>query len=239
MQMYSRLRHKHRIKGKVIFTPDYISQELFSVVKKPIEQEVIAFEEKGIRPIIFDPCVGQGSLLLPFKKYFGDRVETLGIDVVDYEGRQGCDSFLKKDWLSVSFKDVDFSRVIFSCIHPPFADFQEMPDYENAQWKAKVNLHNRSNGFLPEIFFQRLIDFQRVPKAVLIGSMGFRLNQRMVSRRRKKFMADLDNKITGIISYPLDAFPGTSYHVEGLIWNLLGVEPHVWGARQDTTEKLF
>ena len=55
-------------KVATIFTPDYVSEFLYFLLKKHIPR----------RGSIVDPCVGRGSLLEPWKK---DGYDVLGIDI--------------------------------------------------------------------------------------------------------------------------------------------------------------
>lgn len=214
-----------------MFAPDFVAQEIFEIVKDEVTKHIDDFAGK---PIILDPCVGQGALLKPFKKYFGDAIETVGIDIVDYEGRE-CDTFIQADWLSTTKQKLDFDRVLFTCLFPPFSDMKTNPDYMKQDILGRVNFKNKYNSFLPDIFFSHLLEYIEKPMAYIITPMGFRLNQRTVSHRRNKYIRDTVNIITGIVSYPIDVFPETLYHSEALIWNVPGIPAHTWGAQSDKT----
>ena len=228
----SRFRHKNKLRGKIVFTPDFVAQEIFEIVQDEVEKAVNSFS--GGKPIILDPCVGQGALLKPFKKYFGDKIETVGIDIADYEGRE-CDVFIQDNWLNIIRQKLDFNRVIFTCLFPPFSDMQENPDYTRQDVLGRVNFKNKRNAFLPDIFFSHLLQYIEKPMVYIITPMGFRLNQRTVSHRRNKYIKDNMNSITGIVSYPIDIFPETLYHAEALIWNVPDIPAHTCGAKTDKT----
>ncbi len=55
--------------------------------------------------------------------------------------------------------------------------------------------------------------------------MGFRLNQRKISKRWK-WLRDNCPPITSIISLPLDIFDNVQFHSEILIFNVPKLKPH-------------
>jgi hypothetical protein len=60
---------------------------------------------------------------------------------------------------------------------------------------------------------------------ILITPMGFRLNQRINSKRWRKMRDDYP-PITSIISLPLDIFEDTLFHCEILCFNCYRLLPH-------------
>ena len=72
-------------KKATVFTPDYVSEFLYEILHTHIKKN---------SGIIIDPCVGQGSLLKPWKK---DGYEVRGIDIE----RQGFPNTVVKNYLDV------------------------------------------------------------------------------------------------------------------------------------------
>ena len=135
---------------------------------------------------VFDPCVGGGNLLKPFK----DRAKIRGIDI-----KQGTD-FLKT---------IEPIREELTLCNPPF----------NLGVGRKLG---------SEIFLEHIVKLGG-KKIVLFVPMGFRLNQRIKSRRWK-WLRDKMPQITSIISLPLDIFKGVQFHSEVLIFNAPELKPH-------------
>jgi len=71
----------------------------------------------------------------------------------------------------------------------------------------------------PEVFLRKIIDlFGPDIPVVLFVPMGFRLNQRLRSARWQ-WLRDAGPALTGIISLPLDLFPGVEFHNEIVVFN--------------------
>lgn len=79
---------------------------------------------------------------------------------------------------------------------------------------------------LPEAFMDKILDVvgSNTP-IILITPMGFRLNCRKKSKRRKKLI-DKYPPISSIISLPLDIFEGVLFHTEILCFNCPWLKPH-------------
>ena len=233
------LRHKNKVKGKVIFTPDFIATELFEVMADSLDRLILAKLAHNIKPIILDTCVGMGALLKPFKKKYGDTIETVGVDVMDYPDRQHCDVFLQKNWLDVRRTEIDFDRVAFCCQFPPFSDFRGLSELEGEWIKGPSRPADKRNSFIPDLFLSRLEFLKPGLPGYVVTPMGFRLNQRGVSRRRLKYADSLTAIITGIVSLPMDVFEDTQFHCEVLYFNTPGMPPHTWGGDGEKNPRIF
>lgn len=77
----------------------------------------------------------------------------------------------------------------------------------------------------PERFLRKCYElFPGVP-VVLFALHGFRLNQRVQSKRRNWL---LDKPIDSIMSLTVDAFQRANIHVEVLCFNLRCLQAHYW-----------
>lgn len=75
-----------------------------------------------------------------------------------------------------------------------------------------------------EQFLRRIVDLWPGCKIALFCPMGFRLNQREKSERRR-WLRDEGPPITSIVALPLDAFV-TRFHIEIVIFNAPELKPH-------------
>lgn len=75
------------------------------------------------------------------------------------------------------------------------------------------------------VFFGRIVELWPTAKIVLFVPMGFRLNQRLVSKRWR-WLRDSAPAITSIISLPLNIFEGVEFHAEILVFNAPELEAH-------------
>ena len=100
--MYNVARNNFYENGKnsTIMTPEPVSQFLFDLVKNKIDRN----------GVIFDPCVGQGSLLKPF---VADGFETIGIDIEP----QGFPNTIKRNFIAVN--KGDYQRPSLVIVNPP------------------------------------------------------------------------------------------------------------------------
>tara|TARA_R110000787_G_scaffold86788_1_gene184965 strand:- start:4200 stop:4742 length:543 start_codon:yes stop_codon:yes gene_type:complete len=130
----------------------------------------------------------------------GDRrlTELFDCDVINYEIKEG------KDFLKETNK-IDCDLVI---MNPPF------------------NLGGSGRKLSVEVFMDKVLSLvdNQIP-IILITPMGFRLNQRIKSKRWKK-IRDTYPPITSIISLPLDIFENTLFHCEILCFNCNELNPH-------------
>lgn len=192
--------YKHQKKA-TIFTPEYVSEFLYFLVHKYINK-------KGI---VLDPCVGQGSLLKPFKR---NGFSVLGIDVEN----QGFPRTIVKNYLEVQSGEIK-NKVSLVIMNPPF----------NIDEKTKKYIQENYGGrpLLPEVWFSKAIElFGRNVPIIMFTPYGFRLNQSDTSKRWQKFMTKEYPEITSIISLPKDVFDGILFHSEVLIFNLPQLKGH-------------
>ena len=170
--------------------------------------------------VLLDPACGSGNLLKPFKERSHKNIETFGIDIKTDINMSGIDTFFKENFLSLKDKSI-FKDVDFIICNPPFNNTEE-----NKEWMKK---NKKGKALLPELFLEKMIDIfgediHMIP-IVLFVPMGFRLNQRIKSKRWRK-IRDQHPVITSIISLPLDIFPNVEFHNEILIYNARWLDAH-------------
>lgn len=188
-------------KTATVFTPSHVSEFLFELLHPHIQK-------KGT---IVDPCVGQGSLLHPWKRN-GFRV--LGIDIE----AQGFPKTLVKNYLALERDEVK-QRVSLVIMNPPFNI--------DRKTKAYIQEHYGGRPLLPEVWLRKAVElFGPDVPIVMFTPYGFRLNQTIHSARWQKFMEREYPPITSIISLPKDVFPGVLFHSEVLIFNLPELQGH-------------
>ena len=192
--------YKHQKKA-TIFTPDYVSEFLYSLIHKHINKT----------GLVLDPCVGQGSLLKPFKR---NGFNVLGIDIEN----QGFPKTIVKNYLEVKKGEIK-KKVSLVIMNPPF----------NIDGKTKKYIQENYGGrpLLPEVWFSKAIELfgHNVP-IVMFTPYGFRLNQSDTSKRWQKFITKEYPEITSIVSLPKDVFDGILFHSEVLIFNLPQLKGH-------------
>ena len=129
----------------------------------------------------------------------GDKrlTELFNCEIINYEIKEGKD-FLKEE----KFIDCDF--VI---MNPPF----------NIGSGRKLSV---------DVFMDKVLSLvdNEIP-IIMICPMGFRLNQRIKSKRWRK-IRDNYPEISSIISLPLDIFDDTLYHSEIICFNCDRFNPH-------------
>jgi len=193
--------YKHQ-KNATIFTPPFVSEFLFDILHDHIKQS---------SGVIIDPCVGQGSLLSPWKK---NGYDVMGIDIE----HQGFANTKVKNYLEVQRGEI-VKPVSMVIMNPPF----------NIDAKTKQYIHDNYGGrpLLPEVWFAKAIELfgPKVP-IVMFTPYGFRLNQTENSKRWMKFINDEYPPITSIVSLPKDVFENILFHSEVLIFNLPNLAGH-------------
>jgi len=187
-------------KKATVYTPPYVSDFLFSILHKHIPR-------KGL---VFDPCVGEGALLKPWKK---DGYRTAGVDIED----QGFPKTMVKNYLEVTKGEIEKPALII--MNPPFNIDDKTKEY------IKENYGRRP--LLPEVWLQKALELfgKNVPIA-MFTPYGFRLNQTDESKRWKRFIDGEYPEITSIVSLPKDVFEGILFHSEVLIFNLPKLNGH-------------
>lgn len=152
--------------------------------------------------VVLDPAVGGGNLLIPFKER---GCFTQGIDVYPREG--AADLVLQ-------------------------ADFEDLMTWESTQPDLIVcnPPFNGASGrrLYPEVFLDKVLSlFGYDIPCILFTPMTFRLNQRICSKRYKKYR-DTGPEITTIIAGLIDMFSGIQFQSEILFFNIRGLSPHYW-----------
>lgn len=197
-------------KKATVFTPDYVSEFLFHLLSPHIEKQ---------DGVIFDPCVGRGSLLKPWVRQ-GFRVR--GVDIED----QGFPNTIVDNYLAIDPEKAgtDVSLVI---MNPPFNIDEKTKSYIAANYGGRP--------LLPEVWLQKAIElFGKNIPIVMFTPYGFRLNQTISSKRWQKFVQKEYPDITSIVSLPKDVFEGILFHSEVLIFNLPKLKGHYFLRNLDT-----
>lgn len=183
-------------KKATIYTPDYVSEFLFDLLKEYVEKN---------DGVIIDPCVGTGSLLKPWKQH---GYKTVGIDIEN----QGFPNTIVKNYLEVRPGELK-QKISMVIMNPPF----------NIDSKTKQYIKENYGGrpLLPEVWFQKAIElFGRDVPIVMFTPYGFRLNQTENSSRWKRFINEEYPEIRSIVSLPKDVYDDVLFHSEILVFNL-------------------
>ena len=187
-------------KPSTVYTPQKVSEFIFGIVGEKIDRS---------KPV-FDPCVGAGSLLKPFKEH-GFKV--IGVDIKE----QGFPGTKKQNYLEIKKKEYPEPSLVI--MNPPFNIDVETREY------IKKNYGGRP--LLPELWFQKAIElFGKDIPIILFSPYGLRLNQQLHSKRWEKFTSGEYPEISGIISLPKDVFENVLFHSEILIFNIKGIKGH-------------
>lgn len=187
-------------KNATIYTPEEVSNFLFKILNKNIKKKTF----------IFDPCVGEGSLLKPWSKA-GFCVK--GIDIK----YQGFKETLIKNYLIMTKDEIGQPDLVI--MNPPF----------NIDIKTKKIIKELYGGrpLLPEVWLRKTIDlFGKDVPIVMFTPYGFRLNQTKKSKRWQKFISKEYPNITSIVSLPKDIFENVLFHSEILIFNIDKLKSH-------------
>ena len=205
--------HKNK-KNNVVFTPNWLSLRIAKLCMYHALPKLFNVEYAH-KYVIFDPAVGTGQLL----KYFTeDYFCTYGCDIIDYKDRDFTDYFYQHSFLE---KDKFSFTPDLVVMNPPFNTYQLNKDY--------LKEHSMGKALLPEVFIDKVFSLWPRVKLVSIVPMGFRLNQRIKSSRWKKYSKlelSGEQRITSIMSIPLDTFSGVEFHVEVLFWNMYNMQAH-------------
>lgn len=204
-----------REKVATVFTPTYVSEFLFQILQPQVSPS---------SGIIFDPCVGRGSLLAPWQ-HQGYR--TVGVDIDD----QGFPKTIVRNYLELERKDIR-GEVGLVIMNPPFNI--------DRKTKAYIAKHYGGRPLLPEVWFSKAISLfgPRVPIA-MFTPYGFRLNQTEHSARWKRFVDHEYPPITSIVSLPKDVFPNVLFHSEVLIFNLPRLKGHYFVERMPAPSFIY
>ncbi len=187
-------------KNATVYTPKGVSKFLFQILHDKVDRA----------GTILDPCVGQGSLLTPFREA---GYQTVGIDIED----QGFPGTIVRDFLSFSIGEVANPALVIA--NPPFNIDEKT--------KALVAKTFGRRPLLPEVWLEKSIQLwgKDVP-LVLFAPYGLRLNQTTKSKRWVRFSHGFYPKIRSIVSLPKNIYDGVLFHSEVLIFNVDGLEGH-------------
>ncbi len=186
-------------KVATIYTPEKMSALLFEILSPQIRNG-----------LIFDPCVGQGSLLKP---WMNGGYSVLGVDIEE----QGFENTIVKNYLTVEKGELATPSLVI--MNPPFNIDDKTKDYIKATYGSRP--------LLPEIWLLKAIELfgKNIPMA-MFTPYGFRLNQTVNSKRWQRFQQGDYPEISSIISLPKDLFEGILFHSEVLIFNVKGLKGH-------------
>jgi len=189
-------------KKATIYTPDTISKFLFDTISPYVNKR---------DGVIFDPCVGSGSLLRPWQN---DSYDVLGIDI-EY---QGFKNTKVQNYLQMTKKDIK-ENIALVIMNPPFNIDKKTKEY--------IKQHYGGRPLLPEVWLQKALNLvDKNTPIVMFTPYGFRLNQTEHSTRWLRFYNQEYPEITSIISLPKDAFEGILFHSEVLCFNLPQLKGH-------------
>lgn len=202
-----------RQKKATIFTPDYVSDFLYAIFHSQISK----------RSLVIDPCVGQGSLLKPWKQ---NGYNVIGIDI-EY---QGFPKTIVRNYLEITKGEVSDLKPDLVIMNPPFNIDQKT--------KAYIRKHYGGRPLLPEVWLQKAIElFGSSVPIVMFTPYGFRLNQSQTSKRWQKFIEREYPEITTIISLPKDVFKNILFHSEVLAFNMPELKGHYFLQQQDVEKR--
>lgn len=154
------------------------------------------------KTLIFDPCIGTGALIEPWRD---TDISIMGMDVRDvletpvarfYQGRfEHCTSW-------------EFPKPDLVLCNPPFC--------------------NGGRQMFAEQFLRQIVRiWGRDQPTAMIVPHGFRLNLTAKSERYRWMLFE-GPQITSIVSLPHNVFPGVRFHTEILMFNIKGLRPHYW-----------
>jgi len=166
------------------------------------------------RKLIIDVGCGDGRLSERFEhKYW----TVLGIDIKKSR-KLKLKNFFKLDFLKMNVTCL-LSMGDYNCLlNPALVIFN--PPFNNKSTGKKL---------IPEMWIRKTFEIwgDKIP-LVSFAPMGFRLNQRIYSKRWRYFRDECKAEITSIISLPLNVFKNVEFHAEILIWNIPKLKAHYW-----------
>ena len=188
----------------VVYTPAKVSEFLFDILNKEVCKE----------STIFDPCVGGGSLIAPWKNVgYSCRF----FDITE-QGFTGTEIF---DYLLLTREDMDFTPDLV-LINPPFNTTEELR-------RTTRGMGFGGRPLIPEVFLQKTLEiFGRNIKIALFTPYGFRLNVDQNSKRLCKSLDGIYPEISSIVSLPKDIYEkeNVKFHSEILLFNTKKTKPH-------------
>ena len=205
--MYNVARNNfyRREKNATVYTPAAVSEFLFALVRDCIAPDAL----------VFDPCVGAGSLLQPFRRA-GFR--TFGMDIE----HQGFEPTLCGNYLAAERRDLSAflgGAPGLVLANPPFN--------LDAKTRQLAVAQGGRRPLLPEIWLQKTLAlFGRQQPLALFAPYGLRLNQTQTSARWQKFVRGVYPPIASIVALPKNVYPDILFHSEILLFNLRGLNAH-------------
>lgn len=187
-------------KNATIYTPSFVSEYIFNILNSVISKN----------KIIFDPCVGEGSLLKP---WLNNNYKTFGVDIE----KTNFPNTTIKNFIELEKNDLP-KNIGLVIMNPPF----------NLDNNIKQTITKKYGGkpLLPQVWLEKTIElFGKNIPIVLFTPYGLRLNLTASSKRWLKFLNEYPN-ITSIISLPKNVFENVLFHSEILIFNLKDIKPH-------------
>lgn len=189
-------------KSSTVYTPTEVSQYIYDILSPEIPNNTI----------IFDPCVGQGSLLIPWRD---NHYTVFGDDVV----YQGFPLRSLHDYLTSKKEDYNFTPGLV-LINPPFNKSAELR-------KSSLQMGIKGNPLMPEVFLLKTIQlFGNNVRIVLFTPYGLRLNNDKSSRRLGLFTSGKYPRITSMVSLPKDIYSQVKFHSEILMFNTTNARAH-------------
>ena len=201
-------------KNSTVYTPSEISRYLFDVLSPVVPVSA---------GTIFDPCVGKGSLLNPFKK---NGYDVHAMDIED----QGFPETIVRDFLSM--KEGDMPKPSLVLANPPFNTDDRKP-------VDARHLGFGSRPLIPEVWLRKTISLWGTDQPmVLFSPHTLRLNITRKSRRWTRFLDGTYPDISSIVALPINTFGGR-FHSEILMFNIEGVKPHYfYSGREPGTKNI-
>ncbi|URM53027.1 N-6 DNA methylase [Mycoplasma sp. SG1] len=187
-------------KNATVYTPDFVSNFIYEILKNSIDKN----------KVIFDPCVGKGSLLNPWIK---NNYKSYGVDIINTDFK----NVLIKNYLDVEKNDLP-KNIGLVIMNPPFNLDHEI--------KSTISKKYGRKPLLPEVWLMKTLElFDKNIPIVLFTPYGLRLNLTMTSKRWIKFINEYP-QISSIVSLPKNVFEGVLFHSEILIFNIKNIKPH-------------
>ena len=187
-------------KNATVYTPPAVSRFLFGILHDKIDRT----------GVVIDPCVGAGSLLVPFQEA---GFATKGVDIDD----QGYPRTLVRDFISIRKGEISTPSLVVA--NPPFNIDEKTRDLIYQSFGRRP--------LLPEVWLNKSVELwgSSVPIA-LFAPYGLRLNQSVGSRRWRMFVDGSYPAISSIVALPKDVYDNVLFHSEILIFNIEGLNGH-------------
>lgn len=185
-------------KNSTVYTPSGVSDFLFDILGS------------GTEGLVVDPCVGAGSLLLPFK---AAGYDTLGLDI-EHQGFQGT-------------KVCNFLGIEHGTIPAPALVIANPPFNIDGKTRELAKQIAGSRPLLPEVWLKKIIGLwgKDVP-ICLFAPYGLRLNLTVNSKRWRAFVDGTYPPISSIVALPKNIYDGVMFHSEILIFNRPDLDGH-------------